>query len=198
MVTEKLQTIFGAADAPVLHKNAEYGFVIRSLKPESGAFRLLFTEGLSARPQPVDEKNQGHERIELYFLLPEYWDFSKKNWPVYWLNRIAQVPQKNNTWFGVGDTLPAGNPPENIDENLKCTYFILSEPMALHNQLNRNLLVDAGFQMLAVIPIFAKEFAFKTQNSHKALFQIFADKKIDETVDIFRQPVARKKFMGLF
>jgi hypothetical protein len=193
-----MQPVFNTADIVVLHENAAFGFCIKSLAEQNGKFKLIFTEGLSKYLQPVDEKNKQFERIELYFLLPDYWDISQKKWPVYWLNRIAQVPQKNKTWFGAGDTLPVGNPPAPIDEHLKCSYFILSQPLFLSPYFAADLWKDTSVSMLAVIPIFEKEFDYKNQNSAKALLQIFEDKGVTEMIDLYRQPMARKKFMGLF
>lgn len=198
MVTAKLQLVFGLASAEVHLENRDYGFVIKSLRSKADGFCILYTEGLSAHRQSVDEKNQGLEYIELYFLLPDYWDFSKMDWPVYWLNRIAQVPKKNKTWFGRGDTLPAGNPPQAVDEKLHCSYFMLSQPMLLESQLTGEAWKDTPFSMLAVLPIFEREFDYKNQNSARALLTIFQSKNISEMVDIYRKPVARKKFMGLF
>lgn len=198
MITETLHSIFGFTDSSVLHQNAEYDFCIRMAKPANEKYVLLYTEGMSKYVQPVNEKNKKWERLELYFLLPDYWDFSKKNWPVYWLDRIAQVPQKNKTWFGLGDTLPAGNPPEEIDDVLKCSYFILSEPLLLESKFSTGLPADSAFNFMAVIPIFTKEFDFKMQSSATALLKILKDKQIFEMVDIYREPVARKKFMGIF
>jgi hypothetical protein len=198
VVTESLQTIFGIAEVLVLHKNAEYDFVIELIKPKDEKFQILYTRGLSKNIQANGQNNTKYQRIELYFLLPDFWDLVKNDWPVYWLNRIAQVPQKNKTWFGVGDTLPAGNPPKEIDEVLKCSYFILSDPMLLESKLTGNLEAEKAFSFLAVIPIFEREFDFKMQNSATPLLKIFRDKQIFEMIDVYRQPLARKKFMGIF
>lgn len=197
MVTERLQSIFKCPDVIEMHHNEAYHFTIKSLKPKDSNYQILYTDGLSIRLQPVDDKNWKFQHIELYFLLPDYWDLFKESWPVYWLDRIAQVPQKNNTWFGPGDTLPAGNPPEKINEIFECSYFILSEPLLLE-ELNTNSFEDSSFRMMAVIPIFSKEFEFKSQNSGKALLKILQEKQIFEMVDIYRKPVARRKFMGMF
>lgn len=198
MVTERLQSIFELAEVAFVQQNAEYDFVIKLLKPNGEKFQILYTEGLSKNLQTDAKQNNKYHHIELYFLLPDFWDLTKKDWPVYWLNRIAQVPKKNKTWFGAGDTLPAGNPPKAIDEILKCSYFILSDPLQLESKVVNGASADQEFSFLAVIPIFEKEFDFKMQNSATPLLKIFRDKQIFEMVDIYRQPLARKKFMGIF
>lgn len=198
VVTERLQSIFEFAEVAVVHQNAEFDFTIKWMKPIGEKFQIIYTEGLSKNLQISSQSNKKYQRIELYFLLPDFWDLAKKDWPVYWLNRIAQVPQKNKTWFGVGDTLPAGNPPKAIDEVLKCTYFILSDPMLLDSKLSSSEETGEAFSFLAVIPIFEREFDFKMQNSATPLLKIFNDKQIFELIDVYREPVARKKFMGIF
>ncbi|MBK9591756.1 MAG: suppressor of fused domain protein [Crocinitomicaceae bacterium] len=198
VVTERLQSVFEFAEVAVVHKNAEFDFAIKLIKPKGEKFQILYTEGLSKNIQIGGQSNKKYQRIELYFLLPDFWDLAKKEWPVFWLNKIAQVPQKNKTWFGVGDTLPAGNPPKEVDEVLKCTYFILSDPMLLDSKLSSDLEAEEAFSFLAVIPIFEREFDFKMQNSATPLLKIFKDKQIFEMIDTYREPVARKKFMGIF
>lgn len=198
MVTEQLSKIFNFRDAPVVFYNEAWHFNIRLIKPEGEKYQLLITDGLSDYVQKVDDKNKSYERIELYVLLPDFWDLTKKNWPVEWLNKIAEVPQKSRSWFGAGDTIAAGNPAVEIDEILKCSYFILSKPLFLESKLCGESWAQSGFQMLAVIPVFKKEFEFKSQYSSTTLLKIFQDKKVFEMIDIYRQPVARKKIMGLF
>lgn len=173
-------------------KNEDYNFSVYRIIQDN--CQLIFTEGLANYQQSVDDSNKSLEKIELYFCLPDYWDLEKKPWPLYWLNRIAQVPQKNKTWFGVGDTLPAGNPPKALDEKLLAEYFILLEPIFLKEELANN----SNFKWLAVVPIFKKEFEFKTQNSAIPLIKKFELNSITEMVDVFRLPVGRKKFMGIF
>src|SRR5688572_20032857 len=102
MVAEKLQSLFSFKDAPVVFTNDVYHFSIRQVRLPEKNCQLLFTDGLSDFTQPVNDSNQQLKHIELYFMLPDFWDLSKKKWPVDWLNRIASVPQKNKTWFGIG------------------------------------------------------------------------------------------------
>jgi len=197
MIIEKLEEIFDF-DAVLLRTNEMYCFDIKLIKPKGKNFQLLVTDGLVNYNQPVPEKFDRFKKIELYMCLPDYWDLEKSKWPIEWLNKIAEVPQKNKSWFGPGDTIPAGNPPQFVDPKLKTNYFILSQPILLSEKLNEKNWVDSSFQMLALIPIFKKEFDFKMQNSATILFEKFALKNVTELIDIYREPVSRKKFMGLF
>lgn len=195
---EKLHTIFEFDSVKFCKKNELYEFEINLIKPVSKDYQLIVTSGLANYLQPVNENFEQLKHIELYMCLPEYWDLNQTDWPIEWLNKIAIVPQKNNTWFGPGDTIPAGNPPDYIDEKFKTDYFILSEPILLAEELSGDKWRNSTVQLLAVIPIFKKEFDFKMQNSAKKLFEKFALKNVTELIDIYRVPVGRKKFMGLF
>ena len=197
MVIEKLHTIFDFDDSKFCQKNELYDFEIHLINPVSKDFQLIVTKGLVNYTQPVKEKFEQFQHIELYMCLPDYWDLSKSKWPLEWLNKIAAVPEKNKTWFGPGDTIPAGNPPKIVDEKLKTDHFILSEPILLSGELSGEKWNDSSFNMLAVIPIFKKEFDFKMQFSATKLFERFATKNVTELIDIYREPVGRRKFMGL-
>lgn len=181
-------------NSELLFEDTEYHFSVYRKDMNEIDRIVIYTSGLQNYAQPVSDKTKQPERIELYFLLPGFWNLENKNWPVEWLKKIARVPQKNNTWFGYGDTVPAGNPKIEIDETLKCTTFILWKPIEMENLFAR----FSDFSFLCVIPIFEKEFDHKMQNGHNGLMQKFKEKNLTELVDIYREPVARKKFMGLF
>ena len=195
---ERWHTVFDFKEPLVLKENSEYGFSILQVRPQNQPFQLLLTSGLSNYLQPVTERSKAYERIELYFCLPEYWDLAIKSWPVEWLNRIAMVPQKNKTWFGPGDTLPAGRPPQFVDDKLQANHFILSPPILLQERWRKIETLAPAIQVLAIIPVFQREFDYKSQNSGTLLLEKFRTKKVDEMVDVYRQPVARRRFMGMF
>jgi hypothetical protein len=140
------------------------------------------------------EENADLKQIELYFCLPDYLNLEVEDWPIHWLQRIARVPQKNNTWFGYGDTLPAGSPPEHLTESFLANHFILSKPIHLSDKLENN----GDFKFLAVIPLFETEFSYKMRNSHTVLFDRFKKKGITELVDLYRASVCRKRILGMF
>jgi len=186
MISESLKQIPSFKNFEFLLSNDIYNFSIHKVEFNNSDITLIVTSGLKNFNQPVDEKNEAYKNIELCFCLPEYWDLKKKSWPIEWMNKLAEIPQKKNTWFGIGDTIPAGNPPVEIDPTFKADHFILSPPM---------LLADASFNMkndseefkwLTIIPIFKKELDFKLQNSHRVLFQKFETKNVTELVDIYR------------
>ena len=195
MVREELIALTGRDDCSLLFENTAYNFKIYRLKVADHSHDILFTEGMANYAQEVNEENNDLKHIELYFYLPEYWNLEIEDWPIYWLDRIAQVPQKNNTWFGHGDTIPAGNPPVSLQPNFEANHFILSRPKALDELTNFSW--KAPTKLLAVIPIFEKELNFKLRNSHSVLFKKFEKNNIDEKIDIYRTSCCRNRFLGL-
>lgn len=187
-----LLKIFGSAQIVNLRKNEEYQFDIDLVELADSKFKLLVTNGLREFKQAVNSDNEDLERIELYFCLPEYFNLEQNSWPIEWLECIARVPQKNKTWFGHGDTIPAGNPPVEVDPQFKANHFILSRPIHLSETFSANRLGNYSF--LAVIPIFQREVDYKLKNSHTMLFNLFEKKKITEELDLYREDVRKKRF----
>lgn len=164
-------------------------FQVQSLK-------VLHTEGLSGTPQLVPAEAEKHKQIELMFCLPDYWDLSVQPWPIIWLEKIAQIPSKFNTWLGPGDTIPAGKPPKALAVNIAANHFILSEPDVLKEFLTHNGNKQSEISVLSVIPIFQQELDFKLRNSGTALLMRLAEKRVTDEVDIYRKSVCRKRFLG--
>ena len=150
----ELKNKFDGAEIVTLKTNKEFGFTINWLKAtKKRPYHLLFTSGLSNNTQGVIDSCLEYKHIELYFCLPDYWkiedDSPDHNWPIHWLNKIAEVPQKNKSWFGPGDTLPAGKPPKQISSMMEENHFILAEPMKVHQLTefkigDKNLLIGHG------------------------------------------------------
>lgn len=181
-------------DQLITHQlNQEYGFEIKSLRLEKEGVLLLFTSGLSNTNQFVDENSKALEKIELYFCLPEYFDLKKEQWPIYWLDRVASIPQKNKTWLGLGDTIPAGKPPEAISDKLTANHFVIMNPYVIQKYLNE----ESEVYHLAIVPIFQEELDYKLRNSYTILFKKFSKNGITEMVDIYRSSCCRKRILGM-
>ena len=196
-LVDKIKNTFNTTDSNEVFKNETYNFSIHILKPtRKNPYHIVFTSGLSDFAQNVSDKFPEFKHIELYFCLPDYWKIDNKspehNWPIKWLNRIAEVPQKNNSWFGPGDTLPAGNPPEELSDKLKQNHFILAEPMLFSEELTTVNLNDKSIKFLAIIPIYQKEIDFKLRNSAKVFMSKYQFKNHNELVDNYRETTVGK------
>lgn len=182
----------------IVHRNEEYNFNIHHCFPAKGDYHLLVTDGLRHFKQNVNKDNEQLECIELYMSLPAYWKLKDRPWPIKWLNLIAQIPQKNKTWFGAGDTIPAGNPPEALDERLKANTFIIAPPILHKEDFQAKGSAAPKFQLMAVMPIFQNELDYKMKNSHTMLFKKFENKGVSEQLDLFRTSVYKRRFFGMF
>ncbi|MEX1002228.1 MAG: suppressor of fused domain protein [Crocinitomicaceae bacterium] len=196
MIPEKIAA--SISPSTLVKTNEKFNFTIHHLTFDHSKIQLLITNGLREREQAVNVENKDLKRIELYFCLPDYFDLHHKSWPIDWLNRIAELPQKNNTWFGHGDTIPAGNPPTILDEKFHANHFILSRPIQLSQFIPMNETGLDECKLLAVIPLFQKELDFKMRNSHTILFKKLEKKGVSELVDTYRENSCRKRFLGLF
>lgn len=179
-----------------LWKNADYNFEIKVAKLVDYKVQFLFTEGLSNHTQRVKEGFEPFQHIELYFCLPDYWDLEKDIWPVDWLDRLATLPQKNNTWFGPGDTIPAGNPPQLLTDRFPANHFVLSEPILMAPLFEDERFKNIETAFLSIIPICQEELDYKLKNSATVLIRRIMNKGYSEKVDVFRTSVCRKRILG--
>ena len=198
MITETLSLIDPKLEVSELLENQQYGFKIKWVHLPALKCQLLFTEGLSNNVQKVKAGFEDFNKIELYFCLPEFWNLRVDKWPIHWIERLACIPQKNNTWYGPGDTIPAGNPPENLSERLKANHFMLVEPITLGPLFDDPNRSDLNIKFLGLVPITQEELDYKIRNSATVLTLKMIDANFTEKVDMFRKTVCRKRFFGLF
>ena len=125
---QKLENVFLGADIVKLQTNKLYDFSINWIKAtKQRPYHILFTSGLADKAQNTSEKYPEFKHIELYICLPEYWKVDQKetehSWPIEWLDRIGAAQQSTESWFGPGDTLPAGNPPKAFSPKMEQNHI---------------------------------------------------------------------------
>jgi hypothetical protein len=194
MEFELPSVIFNDKEIQLVKQNADFGFDIHHVKVPELKCSVLFTAGLSQTEQRVKEGFEDFRKIELYFCLPDYMEVNGDHWSVYWLNRIAEVPAKFDTWFGMGDTVPAGNPPEVIFEPFEANHFMLTPPMLMNDFFNHDQIQQKGIQFMAIVPISQDELDYKLRNSWSVLLKRLQKKRFTEKVDNFRTSVCRKRW----
>jgi hypothetical protein len=193
---QKLETIFTNAEIVKLKTNRQHSFSINWLKAtKQRPYHILFTAGLADKPQNTSEKYPEFKHIELYICLPDYWKIEKKeeehSWPIEWLDRIASAQQSSESWFGPGDTLPAGKPPKAFSPKMEQNHFILAEPMKI-TDLKEVVLTENITRFLAIIPIYQRELETKLSGSAKHFMAKYQLLKHTELVDNFRLPIVKK------
>lgn len=195
MVVDTLKSINQNCEIELVHTNETYNFSVYTATSPDWKYILVFSEGLASSPQHVSDKFSKYERIELYFCLPDYWDIKSETWPIHWLNRLAEIPQKNETWFGPGDTIPAGNPPEEISHLFRANHFMLTDPIKLKTFFDQKEFLETGISFLGIVPILQEELEFKIKKSGTALKHNLEKNRYTEQVDLFRLSVCRKRFL---
>lgn len=160
---------------------------------------ILVTNGLSDYKMPVPEKYAGREYNELYFCLPNYWEWEnledpKFNWVFHWIQRMAKFVQENETWFGPGHTMPAGKEMKPLSPTMQQNHFMLMEPMLCEQELASITIDGREIHFLAIVPIFKEELDYKQNKGTFKLLQKFSQTNNSELLDDFRTSVVRSKW----
>lgn len=196
MIEAKLKSIKPDAEIRLVNQNIEHNFDIKLLEVRGLNYKLLFTDGLSKNIQKVKDGLETYEKIELYFCLPEFWNLDTEFWPAEWIDRVARVPQKYETWFGPGDTVPAGNPPQELSDRFPANHFMLVNPIHAKSLLSGKEFSDEKIAFLGLVPICQPELDYKLRNSATILLQRLEKKGHTEMVDLFRSSVCRRRILG--
>lgn len=202
-ILQILREQFGAEKVQIIKPQNEndYTLALVQLEADGRQIRILTTVGLSDYKMPVSDAFVGREYNEIYFCLPSYWDFEnpenpKCNWVFNWIQRLAKFVVEKNTWFGHGHTIPAGNPPKQLSETMKQDYFIFSDPILLQNELKPIVLDDKTVHFLAIIPIFKKEWTYKSSRNTNIFIKKFIARKETELLDDYRKSILHRKFFN--
>ncbi|MFT5821558.1 MAG: hypothetical protein ACI8ZM_002811 [Crocinitomix sp.] len=196
MIAKTFSLIDPKLEPIIVCDNTSYHFKIYWVHLPDYGCQLLFTEGLSNNVQDVREGFEPFKKIELYFCLPDFWNINEETWPIKWMEKVASLPRKNETWFGPGDTIPAGNPPINLSDKFEANHFMLTEPILLgpfFEKANWDLL---AVRFLGIVLINQKELDYKIRNSATILTERLKHARHTEKVDLFRTSVCRKRFLG--
>lgn len=162
--------------------------------------RVLVTNGLHNYKMPVPETEVGKEFNEIYFCLPSYWepnelDNPRMNWIYVWIQRLAKYVQEKESWFGHGHTMPCGKDAQPLSDTMQQNYFMLTYPMLLAQQLRPLEVEGKEVHFLAIVPIFEREFMFKRGKTTRKLMKRFAQNRVNEKLDDFREHVMRSRIL---
>ena len=157
---------------------------------------VIMTNGFSNYKMPVPEKFEGKEHVELFFCLPSYWDLENKNgqWIFDWINKLTKHAIEKHTWFGVGHTIPNGNPAMPLSPTMKQKYLLLNEPAFLAEQLTPIKLPGFDVNFLGIIPIFEDEMDYKMGKGTYKLMRKMEGKGVSELLDDFRLSALKSKW----
>jgi hypothetical protein len=172
--------------------------------PDSPCVRLV-TSGMSDLPMTVPAGLGAPRHAELMITLPADWKLDKDSfkseewyWPVRLLKHLARLPHKYATWFGVGHSIPHGDPATPYAPNTRLCGAIIVPPLTAPDEFN-TLVIDADkvISFYSVLPVYQAEMDLKLRKGADALFDRLSAKHVTDLVDIDRPDVAKKRF-GLF
>jgi hypothetical protein len=148
----------------------------------------LVTSGMSDLPMHVPDGAKHLQYAELMLCLPPNWPLTNaaledpnNYWPMRWLRLLARFPHQYETWFGVGHTIPNGNPAQPLSDQTSLCGMIFAKPALFKDQFAQ-LTVNAQktIHFLSVIPVYQSEIALKLDNGANALFERFAANNVTE------------------
>lgn len=194
MRVETIEKLFNAAVKRITWKDVELGLL--TLKEGQG--QMLFTTNLAEYSMPVPDKHKEFERIELYFLLPEYWN-SDINDPLFeWaLDTLVAIKiyLTKGRWAINGHTFSLKDVPESRFKATGFEALLLTEPISL-NALNQSIDSAKGpVYFKALTPIYKREKDFKVARGIQNLMGKFLDKGVNEKWDEFRISAVKSRIL---
>jgi len=191
---ESIRQLFKAEVKRIEWKGEELGLLAFG----EGKGQLLFTTNFANYPMPVPEKYAEFARIELYFLLPNYWKTEVEDVLFQWAMETL-IGIKNyllqNRWAISGHTFSLQNLPESRFKESGFEALMLADPLsleALKNPIDSN---NGALYFKALIPIFKREKELKVARGIQYLIGKFADKGVNEMVDEFRISTVKSRFL---
>lgn len=164
---------------------------IHAIEPKGKRRHLtLFTTGLSSKEMVVPRGEEDYALAEIFMQLPGSWnyqDMSQANtgWPCHWLRRMAQYPEKHQTWLGGPFTIVANeDPPEPLAPNTKFTSLLLLAEKSFQSDDGRKV------QLYRMSPLYTEERDLEIREGAAALMRAFDRQSVPFIVDLKRKNVA--------
>jgi hypothetical protein len=154
-------------------------------------YHILVTQGMGSRKMnaPKDVRKERRDRAEVLITLPPDWKVEDKDmkwqWPMVWLNMLAELPILNDTWLGYGHTVegPCGGNTELCGVMLTLLHESFGDEAMTCEMPNGERII-----FYQVLPIYEGELKFKIENDAEALEDRFPD-GFDMVVDVSRKKV---------
>ncbi len=187
----KIETVFHE----ILSENIHLDIYIVAPRPKSD-FYTLITAGMSNLPMNTPKGHSKYKYAELMISLPKTWKLEQESfkdfknyWPIYNLKWLARFVHDLNTWLGHGHTIPNGNPPEQLDETVNMSGFILLPSIIYPKARECKLGFFKTVHLYALHPLYTSEMNYKLDYGVNVLLDKFDEYKVSEVVDIDRKSV---------
>jgi hypothetical protein len=164
-----ISTVFHEQTSEAVHVDVHH------VGPSPGRnYHTLVTSGMSDRPMRVLRGDEATQYAELVMSLSPAWPLDRDSWPVQLLRFLARSPHLHRTAFWVGDTIPNGDPPRPYAADTGFCGALLSYPLSTPSDFWQLEIEGRQVWMLAVVPIYGEEMAFKLQHGAEALMKLLA------------------------
>jgi len=138
-------------------------------------FNTLFTTGMAEAPMTVPE-GVDFRFAEMVTALPPDWPLSQEAfkdeanyWPVRWLKNCARLPHDFDTWFGVGHTIPNGDPPQPVAPGTDICGVMAVPAFMFDEDTDRVEHAGHEIKLLYMLPLTDAEMTFKLEKGFDAL-----------------------------
>lgn len=193
MISKHLETIF---EVPVKEINFK-GEILAALKLLKSRGILLSTTSLHKKPLPMPEKYAEQARIELYLILPSYWNMDEQDalfhWAIDTLVRIKKYLEEGH-WAINGHTFSLKNLPEGRFKAAGFSALMLMEPMAMKELVKPISILDEYIYFKALCPLLPKEKDVKEARGVQKFLEKMKGKGVNEGIDEFRDSIVKPKF----
>jgi hypothetical protein len=160
---------------------------------------ILFTTGMSDRPQNVPDGEDEYRHTELFIRLHADWPLGAKAlrdpnyfWPVEWLRRIAAYPHENDTWLGGPYTIIAtDDPPAPLAPNTRQSCLLLLQEPDDEGTVRCR---DGRLVVLySVVPLYTEERDLEADRGMEELLGRFESRGISMEFNPSRVNVAKRR-----
>ena len=194
MLLDKLTERFEEPIQTIQVGNETIGFI----KLNGARGTVLCTLDLGDYQMPVPSIYESDARIELYFLLPEYWETSIENEVFNWaVNRLIAIKNylKTDHWAISGNTFSLGEIPSGRFKEVGFSSLLLLDPMAVE-ELKLPVQLGEKFRYFKVLtPVFKMEKDVKEARGMDKFLIRMVDKGVTEKLDEFRESVIKPRFL---
>ena len=171
---------------------------------ERRACHVVLTHGMSAVPMNAPEEQWN--RLELCALLPPDWPINPETgsdedhlWPLRGLQTLARLPFENDTWLGLGHTVPNGQPPQPLAPDTGLVAWWLLPPLELSPGFARARLEnDEILNVLNLVPLYPEELDIKINKTFPVLLDLFGKRRVSDVINPHRDSAMAPGPIGKF
>lgn len=168
------------------------------IKLEGARGTVLCTLDLGEYQMPVPSKFENQASIELFFLLPEYWETSLENELFSWAaNRLIAIKSylKSSHWAITGHTFSMGDLPMSRFRECGFSALLLMDPMSVKELYSPVQLGEKHRYFKVLTPVFKMEKDVKEARGMEKFVVRMMDKGMTEKLDEFREPIIKPRFL---